>query len=198
MLGLRTLVVTGLMATAGAATAAPGLAIFGDSTGKGDGAQIRWHEQIEALLGDGREITNQSRSRSSLTDIREQVEDAGDLEGTTVIIYDRRNAGESVDDYMSNLAAIIDHAESAEVLILPQVPVSGNREDGLTLPILLEINRRLVEDLPEHTFDLETQQAFLSALAGDETRSDRIHRNEQGQKLEAEFIARWLAEHERH
>lgn len=71
---------------------------------------------------------------------------------------------------------------------MPQVPVSGGGEDRLTLEVLLAINVLL----RENTFDAGTEARLLEALSGDETRSDRVHRNDVDQQIEAEFIADWL------
>lgn len=181
-----------LMLSASMAMAAPDLVVFGDSTGKGDGAQQRWATRLVALLGDGRRVENFSRSRNSIDRIWKSVEEAPDLTAATVLVYDRRNAGETVEAYLARLHAIAERVGHGRLLILPQVPVSGGREDGTTLPVLLAINERILADFPDNTFDAVTRDAFLAALDADATRSDRIHRNDVGQQIEADYIGQWV------
>lgn len=169
------------------------ITIFGDSTGKGDGALVRWHHRLVDALADGREIENASASRLPMSRILHRMEETPDL-GQLTIIYDRRNAGETVEEYLEHLHEAADLIGHERFLILPQVPVSGGREDGTTLPILLSINGRILEEFADNTFDAGQQQDFLDALSGDQTRSDRIHRNDVGQQIEADFIARWIEE----
>jgi hypothetical protein len=101
--------------------------------------------------------------------------------------------GETADDWIAAIGEAIAHRGNDRFLIMPQVPVSGGGEDGTTLPVLLEINQRIRETWPNNTFDAATEAEFLALLADDATRSDRIHRNDSGQAIEAEFIAAWLS-----
>ena len=167
------------------------LAIHGDSTGRGHGAQTKWFQQLDQFA-DAAAVENFARDRNSITGAAKLVE-ANPLPQHVTIVYDRRNAGETVDDYIDTLHEIADTLGNGRFLILPQVPVSGGREDGLTLPILLEINERIRAEFPANTFDQSLEADFLAALADDETRADRIHRNDAGQRIEAEYICEWLS-----
>ncbi|MBJ3784713.1 SGNH/GDSL hydrolase family protein [Devosia sediminis] len=189
------LIAAAFVLTAATASAAD-IVIVGDSTGKGDGAQTSWATRLLEKLDGEYQVENLSRSRNSMAAILKSLETLPGGEERVVILYDRRNAGESVDEYMASLAEAKAKIGDDRLLILPQVPVSGGREDGLTLPVLLGINERLLTEFPENSFDAEVQAAFLEALAGDETRSDRIHRNDVGQEIEAGFIADWLQQAE--
>ncbi|WCM27398.1 SGNH/GDSL hydrolase family protein [Sphingomonas sp. QA11] len=184
-----------LVASFSLTAAAQEIVIFGDSTGKGDGAVTRWFDRMLEKLPAGPVIENHSRSRFSITAILKSMESPQTKSAQLVIIYDRRNAGETVDAYLEHLHRIAETASPAKLLILPQVPVSGGREDGLTLAVLQSINTRILAEFPDNTFDQATQESFLSDLSGDDTRSDHIHRNDKGQEIEAEYIARWLSTH---
>ncbi len=186
MLALAVVALSSLPATAQA------IAVFGDSTGKGDGAVTRWADRMLEEQPTGLVIENHSRSRFSITSILKTMEDEQPISAEFVILYDRRNAGETVDEYLQQLHRAIELAHPAKVLIMPQVPVSGGREDRQTLAILEAINARLLTEFPDNTFDQAWQREFLFALAGDDTRSDHIHRNDKGQAIEASYIAAWL------
>ena len=174
------------------ATAAPtDLVIHGDSTGKGDGAQTRWPTRLLAVLGETRAVENLSRSRQDIRRITRGMLALAPHDGVT-ILYDRRNAGETPEAYIDYLKQGVAALGSDRFLILPQVPVSGGHEDRLTLEVLLAINVLLREAFPDNSFDAETEARLLEALSGDDTRSDRVHRNDIGQQIEAEFIADWL------
>lgn len=175
----------------GAMAAPEDLVIHGDSTGRGDGAQTRWPDRLLAVLGETRAVENLSRSRQDIRRIVRGMLALAPHDGVT-IVYDRRNAGETPEAYIDYLKQGVAALGSDRFLILPQVPVSGGHEDRLTLEVLLAINVLLRETFPDNTFDAETEARLLEALSGDETRSDRIHRNDVGQQIEAEFIADWL------
>lgn len=167
------------------------LVIHGDSTGRGDGAQTRWPDRLLAVLGETRSIENLSISRQDIRRITRGMLALAPHDGVT-IVYDRRNAGETPEAYLDYLRQGVAALGSDRFLIMPQVPVSGGHEDRLTLEVLLAINVLLRETFPDNTFDAETEARLLEALSGDETRSDRVHRNDVGQQIEAEFIADWL------
>ena len=180
----------------GSSLAASGqsILIFGDSTGKGDGAQRRWQDRMLESLPTGLIVENYSRSRMSIAKILETIKESPTRTSAIVIIYDRRNAGETADSYLADLHEAADLIGHSRFLILPQVPVSGEREDRLTLEILTSINRRLLAEFTANTFDAATQAAYIADLSGDVTRSDHIHRNDVGQQIEADYISRWLLE----
>ncbi len=194
---MKMLVIAALAAwmAVGSVVAASGqdILIFGDSTGKGDGAQRRWHQRMLETLPHDLVIENFSRSRSSIGKILDALEANQSKLSGTVIIYDRRNAGETADSYIAELHRAADLIGHSRFLILPQVPVSGGREDRLTLEILVAINERLLTEFAANTFDAATQSAFIADLAGDKTRSDHIHRNDVGQQIEADYISTWLS-----
>ena len=167
------------------------LVIHGDSTGKGDGAQTRWPTRLLAVLGETRAVENLSRSRQDIRRITRGMLALAPHDGVT-ILYDRRNAGETPEAYLDYLRQGVAALGSDRFLIMPQVPVSGGGEDRLTLEVLLAINVLLRQTFPDNSLDAATEARLLEALSGDETRSDRIHRNDIGQQIEAEFIAEWL------
>ena len=191
---MRMLLMILLLLCAGPAYAAAGLVVHGDSTGKGDGAQRRWTARLLEVLGEERSVDNHSRSRNGIDRIVNGMLEAPVPEGSVVIIYDRRNAGETSEAYIERLQQGVAALGTDRFLILPQVPVSGGGEDRLTLAVLMDINERLHAAFPDNIFDAATEARFLAALSGDETRSDRIHRNDAGQQIEAEFIGAWLSE----
>ncbi|MCR6672732.1 hypothetical protein [Devosia ginsengisoli] len=175
----------------GSMAAPTDLVIHGDSTGRGDGAQTRWPDRLLAVLGEPRAIENLSVSRQDIRRIVRGMLTLAPHDGVT-ILYDRRNAGETPEAYLDYLKQGVAALGSNRFLIMPQVPVSGGGEDRLTLEVLLAINVLLRESFPDNTLDAETEARLLEALRSDETRSDRVHRNDIGQQIEAEFIAAWL------
>ena len=169
------------------------IAIYGDSTAKGDGAQVQWYKQLGEHLGAEPEIHPAGVSRYGIDKIAMAMRNDAEHRGWTVIVYDRRNAGETVEEWMAALAAGLEGLATDRFLVMPQVPVSGGREDRLTMAVLLGINEALRATYPNNTFGAELEAELLTALAGDSTRSDHIHRNDLGQQIEAKLIGGWLA-----
>lgn len=170
------------------------ISIYGDSTGRGDGAQVRWHTRIADLLARPLEISNASVSRQDMRRLRNMVSNRPASPDAIVVIYDRRNAGEEPDRWMALLAEAMAALPTTRVLIMPQVPISGGREDPVSAAKMATINDLLRRTYPDNSFDAALEQRLLAALSGDETRSDKVHRNDAGQQIEAEFIAGWLIE----
>ena len=87
---MKMLVIAALAAwmAVGSVGAASGqdILIFGDSTGKGDGAQRRWHQRIRETLPHDPVVENFSRSRSSIGKILDALEaNQSKLSGTVII-----------------------------------------------------------------------------------------------------------------
>jgi len=183
-----------LLAGLGSAHAQTGIAVYGDSTARGDGAQTEWYDRLQEILPRQRPIHSAGINRNSISGLVKSVEADTEHRDWTVVFYDRRNAGESAEEWMEQIAAAIALLQTDRFLIMPQVPVSGGREDGLTLPVLLEINELVRATYPDNSFDADTEAEFLARLDDDATRADRIHRNDAGQQIEAEFIGAWLNE----
>lgn len=172
--------------------AAGGLVAYGDSTARGVGAKQTWLERLGTAHS--REVRNAGKDRQGVEAMAQSATDDAEHHAWIAIFYDRRNAGETPDDWIAAVSAAIAARGTDRFLIMPQVPVSGGREDGITLPVLLEINERIRATWPENSFDAATEAEFLAILDSDANRADRIHRNDAGQAIEAEFIGRWLAQ----
>lgn len=195
MISLRLIAFTALVLCVQPAVAEPlQIAVYGDSTARGDGAQLRWHQQLGEFLTEEPEVHRAGVNRQSITRLTKGVLADDAHRDWIAIFYDRRNGGETADQWIAAIMEAIDFRGNDRFLIMPQVPVSGGREDGTILPILLEINERIRSTWPDNTFDAATEAQFLALLAEDATRSDHIHRNDAGQAIEAEFIAAWLGE----
>jgi hypothetical protein len=175
-----------------ASDATGGLVAYGDSTAKGVGAKQTWLER----LGEARStaVRNAGVDRQGVEAMAQSATDDAEHRTWIAIFYDRRNAGETPDAWIAAVSAAIAARGTDRFLVMPQVPVSGGREDGITLPVLLEINGRIRATWPENAFDAATEAEFLAILDSDANRSDRIHRNDAGQAIEADFVGRWLTQ----
>ena len=60
------------------------------------------------------------------------------------------------------------------------------------LPIMGEIDRRVLARWPDNTFNAAERAAFDKALSDPATRADTLHRNAKGQAIEMRFIKAWL------
>ena len=116
--------------------------------------------------------------------------------GITTIIYDRRNDGEDARAYIAELSAAVATLQTKHFLIMPQVPKSaGDKEAEDQVLAMQFIDKEVLARWPDNTLSPSERVQFLEELADDKTRLDKLHRNEQGQAIEAKWIGRWLKEH---
>ena len=150
----------------------------------------RWWNRLARSYKPPRKVFNDGVGGQTIVALREKMErDAGHRQDLT-IIYDRRNPGETVNSYISNLGAAVATLRTRHFLILPQIGWATIKESDL--PIIQEINRRIIMAWPQNTFSASQAAAFARALSDPSTRSDGFHRNAKGQAIEALEIKSWI------
>lgn len=164
------------------------LAVYGDSTAKGDGATSSWHARLAAVCSPVRAVHNAGVAGQGVGALRDGM--AADIRRRDwpCVIYDRRNGGEDATGYLAALAAAV-ATRTGRLLILPQVPMTSG-ETGQA--VLDAINAGARAAWPDNTFDLADETALLAALSDPGTRTDGLHRNDAGQAIEAAAIKAWF------
>lgn len=176
-------------------TAATSFNVYGDSTANGDGASVaatKWYNLLATSYTPDRAVKGNGVSGQSISDMTTGVLADTKRRGWITVFYDRRNTGETADNYLAQLALATGHLTTGRFLIMPQVPMADGTEDPAYQAVLDDINGRLLVTYPGNTFDATTRDAFLAELAPGSTRSDGLHRNDTGQAIEESYIRTWL------
>lgn len=138
----------------------------------------------------GKPVFNDGVGGQTIFALRDKMQKNSGHRSDTTIIYDRRNSGETAVDYIAALDAGLATLRTRHFLILPQVPFFNKSEPDL--PIMREIDRRVLARWPGNTFNTAERAAFDKALSDPTTRADTLHRNAKGQAIEMRFIKAWL------
>ncbi len=187
-----------------AALALPPIAVHGDSFAIGSRIpamerfwnlvpsldSTRWWNRLSRSYQPARPVFNDGVGGQTIFALRDKMQRDPDHRSDTTIIYDRRNDGETASDYVAALAAGLGTLRTRHFLILPQVPFFNKSEPDL--PIMREIDRRVLARWPDNTFNAAERAAFDHALSDPATRADTLHRNAKGQAIEMGFIKAWL------
>jgi hypothetical protein len=193
-----------LAVSASAALALPPIAVHGDSFAIGSRIPMaerfwnlvpsldraRWWNLLSRSYQPARPVFNDGVGGQTIFALRDKMQKDTAHRSDTTIIYDRRNDGESARDYVAALEAGLSTLHTRHFLILPQVPFFNKSEPDL--PIMREIDRRVLARWPDNTFNPAERAAFDHALSDPTTRSDTLHRNAKGQAIEMRFIKAWL------
>ncbi len=168
--------------------------VHGDSTARGDGATTTWFAALAGGYSPARAIHNDAASGQSVFTLRDRMLADTRRRDWPTIIYDRRNAGETAEDYLAALEAAVTTL-TGRFLILPQVAMADGVDDAGTLAVHAEINAGIRARWPSNTLDAAAEAALLSALEPGSTRSDGLHRNNAGQAIEAAAVRAWMDSH---
>lgn len=139
-----------------------------------------------------RDIVNDGVKGQSISELLEKMSVDRRYDHETTIIYDRINSEETVLHYLETLQKAVGTLKTRHFLIMPQVPNSLGYQNPVLTTQMREINTALLRTWPENTFALAYRDQFLADLASDTTRVDGVHRNAKGQKIEAQYIYRWI------
>ncbi|MFC5346250.1 hypothetical protein ACETK8_15700 [Brevundimonas staleyi] len=179
-----------------------GIAIRGDSTALASGAGLRKAFNFAPSL-DGERwwncfrgdafAYNDGEGGQSIAAMRDKMVADQQHRDWPTIIYDRRNGGETAEDYVAALADAVATLETDDFLILPQVPFAEGKEDADYQAVMDEIDAEVARRWPSNTFDAATRTAFVAALSPASTRLDGLHRNAEGGRIECRFIKEWTA-----
>ena len=187
-----------------AAMALPPIAVHGDSFAIGSRIPLlerawnlfpsldrtRWWNILSRSYSPARPVFNDGVGGQTIFALRDKMQKDQLHRDDTTIIYDRRNSGETAAGYVAALEAGLATLHTRHFLILPQVPFFNKSEPDL--PIMRDIDRRVLAKWPDNTFNAVERAAFDRALADPTTRADTLHRNAKGQAIEAHFIKAWL------
>jgi len=193
-----------LAASAQAASALSPIAVHGDSFAIGSRIptmerfwnlfpsldSTRWWNRLSRSYQPARPVFNDGVGGQTIFALRDKMLKDLDHRSDTTIIYDRRNAGETAVAYVAALDAGLSTLRTRHFLILPQVPFFNKSDPDL--PIMREIDRRVLALWPDNTFNAAERAAFDKALSDPATRADTLHRNAKGQAIEVGFIKAWL------
>lgn len=152
----------------------------------------RWWNIVAASYTPRRAVINDGVKGQDLAAALAKLQRRADPPGSTVIVYDRINDGETLEAYERELLAIAVLERKNRLLVLPQVPDAPATTCGTANVLYRRLNDFLAQRLSGSTFDPGTRDAFLRALADPATRADGLHRNGRGQAIEALYIRRWL------
>lgn len=151
----------------------------------------RWWVMVAADLG--RKPFNDGVGGQDIRTMRDKMIADQKHRMITTIIYDRRNAGEEPLQYIADLKDAIATLTTDHFLVMPQVPQSHRLpESDEQRAAMAEIDRQVLLLWPRNTFSPEERTAFLAELDADDTRIDGLHRNENGQLIEARYIGGWI------
>jgi len=182
-----------------------GLFVYGDSTAIGARTGIhrvwnaapsidsgRWWQLLGKEMNPPRIVFNHGKGGQGVRELSESILPVS-LPDAVVIIYDRRNSGETPQEYLGFLEQAIAILGTSRFLIMPQVPQSESfPEEPHQALAMAEIDRQVAMRWPDNVFSPTERLDFLSRLAPDDTRHDGLHRNDKGHRIEASVIGEWL------
>jgi len=142
----------------------------------------RWWNRLAKSYVPPRAVFNDGVGGQTITAMRDKMERDARHRRDLTIIYDRRNPGETADFYMASLNTALATLQTDRFLVLPQVRWATMKDEDL--PVVQEINRRLLAKWPHNTFNGSEAAAFAKALSDPSTRIDGFHRNAKGQEIE--------------
>lgn len=189
----------------------PEMAVRGDSTAiasRGGFSKVfdvvpsldgrRWWNIVRCSRPGHVVVFNDGVGGQDIDTLRAKMEADKAHQTVPTIIYDRRNKGETADHYEAQLAAAIATLNTDRFLIMPQVPGSrGFAEPNADqLETMATIDRRVRTRWPNNTFSEAEAAALIAVLEPDSTRIDGLHRNTEGQAIEAGFITAWIDRHD--
>jgi hypothetical protein len=151
----------------------------------------RWWNILSQSYNPVRPIFNDGVHGQSMKALRDKMLIDTSHRDDVTIIYDRRNAGEQADVYVTQLGEAVSTLSSNQFLILPQVNKAKGIQDE-DAAVMHDIDDRVLCRWPNNTFTPTQRAAFAAALADPSTRADGLHRNRRGQAIEAKFIRAWL------
>lgn len=196
-----------LICVALAGCSPPALAVRGDSTAiaSRDGAakafnfapsldSKRWWNIVRKSNFAGRSAYNDGVGGQSIATMREKMEADQKHRSLPTVIYDRRNEGETADQYEAELARAIGTLSPKCLLIMPQVSRSAGlpETDPLQVPVMADIDRRVRLRWAKYAPPKAEADQLIKELSDDATRYDGLHRNAKGQAIEARYISTWL------
>jgi|GEM_PF-3539927 len=169
-----------------------GLAVYGDSTARGDGATVPWASLVAAGHSPPMALHNAGAGGETLAQMAARLIADTSHRGWTAILMDRINGDETAQGWLATMAQAIGTLRTARILIYPQIPrADGSEASGAVRDKIDAINAGIRERWPNNTLPDWTD--LIAALSDPDTRTDGLHRNNAGQALEAAAISAFLA-----
>lgn len=169
------------------------LRVYGDSTAVGTGATDTWHEVLAAAYDPDLIVSVNAAGGEDTEDMLARVEASAEFYGAwPTVIMDRPNTGETASDWVSRVKQAIGHM-TGQVLVVPPVLNSPGAGGDASEAAVLGVQAALLSDsfFSARRLSSTMQAAYLSDLAGDETRSDNVHFSDFGQEIQANYIRAW-------
>lgn len=152
----------------------------------------RWSYIVARGMKPARQVILTAKGGSTMAESVERMRAHPEALNSPTVIYDLINDSETVEGYLADLEEAVSLVKNERLLIMPQVPRAGGRDSPERIAKLAAVNNAVRQRWPDNSFSHEEALALIIDMQPENTRYDGLHRNANGEKIEARHIEAWM------